>query len=143
MIRHGTATRRRTPRGTDRLNGNVHAAAGGARSEASLNSFDRFRRRIPTTAPATQEETDMSAKKALPALAVTAALVALGAASAAASDHERGDRDRTGSVRPCSLAGVNPVYHPEIFGNPAAAESFGFVLGPDRVWRVRANCRPY
>jgi hypothetical protein len=85
----------------------------------------------------------MSAKKALLALAVTTAMVALGAASAAASDHERSDRERGGSVRPCSLAGVNPGHHPEIFANAAAAESFGFVLGPDRVWRVRANCRPY
>jgi hypothetical protein len=86
----------------------------------------------------------MSARKALVALAVTTAMVALAAASAAASDHDRGQgRERGGSVRPCSLDGVNPVHHPEIFGNPAAAQSFGFVLGPDRVWRVRANCRPY
>jgi Arc/MetJ family transcription regulator len=107
--------------------------------------LDRFRRLISTAASATsatQEETDMSGKKALVAAAVTAALVTLGAASAAASDHERGDRERGGSVRPCSLAGVNPVHHPEIFGNAAAAQSFGFVLGPDGGWRVSANCRP-
>jgi hypothetical protein len=30
-------------------------------------------------------------------------------------------------VKPCSLDGVNPVYHPDIFGNPAVARSFGFV----------------
>lgn len=84
----------------------------------------------------------MSGKKALVAVAVTATLVALGAASAAATDREKGDRERGGSVRPCSLAGVNPVHHPEIFGNAAAAQSFGFVLSPDGAWRVRANCRP-
>ena len=43
----------------------------------------------------------------------------------------------------CSLVGVNPVYHPEIFGNPAAARSYGFVQSPDRVWRVESNCRRY
>jgi hypothetical protein len=84
----------------------------------------------------------MSGKKAWVALVITTAMVALGAASARASDHERGDRERGGSVRPCSLDGVNPTHHPEIFGNPAAAQSFGFVLGPDRTWHVRANCRP-
>ena len=47
---------------------------------------------------------------------------------------------RGGAVMPCSLDGVNPVYHPDIFGNPTAARSYGFVLGPDRVWRVRPDC---
>jgi hypothetical protein len=45
-------------------------------------------------------------------------------------------------VRPCSLDGVNPAYHPDIFANPAAAKSYGFVLGPDRTWHVRAGCSP-
>lgn len=85
----------------------------------------------------------MSGKKAFGALAV-AALIVLGAASAAMAGHERGDHpDSRGAVRPCSLDGVNPVYHPEIFGNAAAAASYGFVQGQDRVWRVKANCRPY
>jgi hypothetical protein len=83
----------------------------------------------------------MSGKKALVALAVTSALVALGAASAAAgNDHDRG-RDRYGSVRPCSLDGVNPAYHPEIFGNAAAALSFGFVQARGGAWQVVPNCR--
>jgi hypothetical protein len=85
----------------------------------------------------------MSGRKTLVALTVTTAAVALGAASAAANDHDRGEsRDRGGFVQPCSLDGVNPLHHPEIFGNPAIALSYGFVLGPDRIWRVRANCRP-
>jgi hypothetical protein len=83
----------------------------------------------------------MSGKRALGALAVATALVVLGAASAAGSDHDRGDRERGGAVQACSLDGVNPVHHPEIFGNAAAAASYGFVQGPDRVWRVKANCR--
>ena len=45
------------------------------------------------------------------------------------------------SVRPCSLAGINPAHHPEIFGNPAIAKSYGFVRGPDGSWQVVPNCR--
>ena len=82
----------------------------------------------------------MSRNRAFLVAAITTALGVLGAASALASDrHDRG-RER-GYVVPCSLVGVNPVYHPEIFGNPAAARSYGFVLGPDRVWRVESGCR--
>lgn len=82
----------------------------------------------------------MSGKQAFVALAAGTALMVLGAASAAASDHDRPDRERGGSVQPCSLDGVNPVHHPEIFRNPALAQSYGFVLGPDRTWHVRSNC---
>jgi hypothetical protein len=32
-----------------------------------------------------------------------------------------GDRSEGGGVVPCSLAGVNPAHHQEIFGNPAVA----------------------
>jgi hypothetical protein len=41
---------------------------------------------------------------------------------------------RGGYVIPFSLDGVNPVYHPDIFCNPAVARSYGLVLGPDRAW---------
>jgi hypothetical protein len=82
----------------------------------------------------------MTGNKALVVAAITTALGILGTAFAAASDH--GSRGRGGdAVRPCSLDGVNPVYHPEIFGNPAVARSYGFVQGSDRVWRVESNCR--
>jgi hypothetical protein len=58
-----------------------------------------------------------------------------------AAGSERGTgRDRGGHVVPCSLDGVNPAYHPEIFGNPAAARSFGFVMGPGGTWHVSAGC---
>jgi hypothetical protein len=43
-----------------------------------------------------------------------------------------------GYVKPCSLDGVNPGYHPEIFGNPAVAREYGFAQSPDGVWHV--NC---
>jgi hypothetical protein len=79
----------------------------------------------------------MSAKMAFVALAVT---TAFGAASAAAgSDRDRG---RESCVVPCSLDGVNPVYHPRIFGNPAFANAYyGFVQGRDHTWHVIPNCR--
>ena len=82
----------------------------------------------------------MSRNRAFLLVAITAALGVLGAASAVASDHHDRGRER-GAVVPCSLVGVNPAYHPEIFGNPAAARSYGFVQGPDRVWRVESGCR--
>ena len=41
-----------------------------------------------------------------------------------------------GSVRPCSLDGVNPVYHPLIFGNAATARAYGFVQSADHTWHV-------
>jgi hypothetical protein len=82
----------------------------------------------------------MSGRMAFVALAVTTAVSAL-VASAAANDRNEHDRDRYGSVRPCSLDGVNPIYHPEIFGNAAAALSFGFVRSRDGAWQVVPNCR--
>jgi hypothetical protein len=82
---------------------------------------------------------NMRGKMALVALAI----MALGAASsAAAAGGFFGDRhEKGGFVKPCSLDGVNPVYHPDIFGNPAFARTYyGFVQGPDRTWRVMSNC---
>jgi hypothetical protein len=83
----------------------------------------------------------MNGKMAFVALAVTTALGVLGAASAVAKD-EDGDRrgNLGGSVRPCSLDGVNPVHHPEVFSNAATALSFGFVKSRDGTWQVVPNC---
>ena len=81
----------------------------------------------------------MIGNKAFVALAVTTALGILGAASAAAGDRDRGNREH-GYVVPCSLGGVNPVYHLEIFGNAATALSFGFVKSRDGTWQVTPNC---
>jgi hypothetical protein len=83
----------------------------------------------------------MIGNKAFVALAITTALGILGTTSAAAgSDRDRGNRKR-GSVVPCSLVGVNPVYHPEIFGNAATAYAYGFVRSRDGAWQVLPNCR--
>jgi hypothetical protein len=81
----------------------------------------------------------MNGKKAFIALAVTTAMGIIGAASATASDHDRGSRER-GHVVPCSLVGVNPVYHPDIFGNASTAYAFGFVRSRDGAWQARPDC---
>ena len=82
----------------------------------------------------------MSGNRLFVALAITTAFSVLSVCTVAARD--RGDRhDDRGAVIPCSLAGVNPAYHPEIFGNRAVAQSYGFVQAPDRTWRVRPDCR--
>jgi hypothetical protein len=65
-------------------------------------------------------------------LAVAACLL-FGTTSAALA---KGHAHPGGNVRPCSLDGVNPFYHPQIFGNAAAAREFGFVQGPDGTWHV-------
>jgi hypothetical protein len=79
--------------------------------------------------------------QAFAALAVTTALGVLGTASALAKD-DFGDRGgERGAVQPCSLDGVNPVHHPEIFGNAATARSFGFVQAKDGTWHVLPGCR--
>jgi hypothetical protein len=84
----------------------------------------------------------MIGNKAFVALAITTALSFLGAASAVAMKDDSDQRgDRGGSVRPCSLDGVNPIHHPEIFGNAATALSFGFVRSRDGAWQVGPNCR--
>jgi hypothetical protein len=71
-------------------------------------------------------------------IAFAAALI-LGTASAALAGQD--DRnDRGGFVIPCSLDGVNPVYHPRIFGDPAVAREYGFVRSRDSSWQVEKNC---
>jgi hypothetical protein len=88
-----------------------------------------------------EEEQPMNRKKkTFVAIAMTAVL--LSASSAAWAAMEEGDKsNQGGSVNPCSLDGVNPAHHPEIFGNPAVAASYGFVRSPNGTWQVRPGCR--
>jgi len=79
----------------------------------------------------------MSEKKAFVVLAVFAACGVLGTTSAARAQYNYDFEG--GYVRPCSLEGTNPAYHPEIFGDPAVAKAYGFVQGPDHTWHV--NCQ--
>jgi hypothetical protein len=82
----------------------------------------------------------MTGSRAFVVIAMSMVVGVLGVASAALA---HGRHHVRGYVLPCSLDGVNPVYHPGIFGNPAVARSYGFVQGPDHVWRVASNCRRY
>jgi len=66
-------------------------------------------------------------------IALAVALLLLGTAPSALA---KGRANPGGSVRPCSLDGVNPVYHPQIFGNAAAASAYGFVQSPEHTWHV-------
>jgi hypothetical protein len=77
----------------------------------------------------------MSGTMAFVAVAVTTGV--LGTASAVLA---KGNAHPTGNVRPCSLDGVNPAYHPQIFGNAATAREFGFVQSRDGTWHVEPNC---
>jgi len=85
----------------------------------------------------------MSEKNSLTVLAIiiTLGIQAAASATAFAGDNGRNSgRPRGGWVVPCSLDGVNPVYHPDIFGNPAAARSYGFVRTPSGRWQVAPGC---
>jgi hypothetical protein len=85
----------------------------------------------------------MRGKQAFAVLAITATLGLVGTSSAAWSYFD-GRHFRGGFVKPCSLDGVNPAYHPDIFDNPAFARAvYGFVQGRDHVWRVEDNCHLY
>ena len=71
------------------------------------------------------------------ALAVLAAVSVEGSTAWSRS----GGRYSGGGVRPCSLDGVNPVYHKNIFGDPAVAlRQYGFIQSKDGTWRVVPNC---
>jgi hypothetical protein len=79
-------------------------------------------------------------KKGTVLLAIAAAL-ATGIVPATANDSAPDHEDIGGAVTPCSLDGINPAYHPKIFGNPAVARSYGFVKTPDGTWHVLPSCR--
>jgi hypothetical protein len=68
------------------------------------------------------------------ALSVAIVLSALGTASAALAN-DSGENNQGGFVMPGRMDGVNPVYHPDIFGNADAAKAYGFVAAPSRKHR--------
>ena len=80
----------------------------------------------------------MKAFIVLSTVTVLGVLSAFGTALAAGGEVK--EPREGGAVVPCSLVGVNPVYHPEIFGNAAAAAAYGFVRSGDGTWQVRSNC---
>jgi hypothetical protein len=86
---------------------------------------------------------NMRGTKTFAALAVAAVLAVLSTSSLASSSFVDG-RHRGGFVKPCSLDGVNPAYHPDIFRNPGLARAvYGFVQARDGSWHVEPNCRLY
>ena len=84
----------------------------------------------------------MRTKSTVALLAIALNFGFVATAFAGNTDRDR-DRERGGAVVACSLAGVNPAVHPEIFGNPAVARSYGFVKGRDGTWQVMPNCRSH
>jgi hypothetical protein len=85
-------------------------------------------------------EIAMIERKIFGALLMATALTVVGAASARANDRDHGI-ERGGAVVRCSLEGVNPIFHPEVFGNGATARSYGFVQTADHAWHVVPDCR--
>jgi hypothetical protein len=83
----------------------------------------------------------MNGKKAFIALTVTTTGVLGNTFAAAGKDDIDNRGERGGSVTRCSLDGVNPAFHPEVFGNPAVASSYGFFRSRGGAWQVRPDCR--
>ena len=82
----------------------------------------------------------MNRRTTLIVIALATALGVVGAASVASA--QLPFQGGTGSVQPCSLSGINPADHPDIFGNPEVAlRQYGFVRGPEGNWTVIPNCR--
>jgi hypothetical protein len=71
-------------------------------------------------------------------IGMAAALIVISSVAAARAQYNYEHQDPY--VKPCSLDGVNPVHHPEIFGNPAVARSYGFVRARDGTWHVAPGC---
>jgi hypothetical protein len=82
----------------------------------------------------------MSGNRAFVALLAIITMLGVLASAAWAWEDDYWWRKR-GFVIPCSLVGVNPLYHPDIFGNPAVArDMYGFVRSRDGTWQVEKNC---
>ena len=82
----------------------------------------------------------MSGQKHFIGFALAVSLGVLGPASTARAQMGYDYEYEGGYVKPCSLDGVNPVHHPEIFGNPAAAREYGFAQSRDGTWHTQ-NCQ--
>jgi len=77
-------------------------------------------------------------KNAKAAMLVAVTLGILGTASAAwaGSKDDDGGGGAGGFVIPGSLAGVNPVYHPDMFGRPSSAFARSHArINPDQAHR--------
>jgi hypothetical protein len=87
------------------------------------------------------EETAMIAMNEKKALALLAAVIALGVLGTVSAQAQYNYNRKGGFVVPCSLAGVNPAVHLEIFSDPfIAREEYGFIRLRDGTWQVEGNC---
>lgn len=77
----------------------------------------------------------MSGRTTLIAVSAVVALGIAGAASVAMAN-DSGENNQGGSVVPGSMAGVNPVYHPDWFGRyGGAGQAYGYAV---RIHKHRA-----
>jgi hypothetical protein len=81
----------------------------------------------------------MTGTKTYALLAAIAAAAVFGTASTTWAQYGGGGSNARGSVTACSLSGVNPAQHPEIFGHPAVAATYGFVRS-NGSWHVAPGC---
>jgi hypothetical protein len=81
----------------------------------------------------------MTGTKAYALLAAVAAGAVFGTVSTTLAQYGGGS-NTYGSITACSLSGVNPAAHPEVFGNPTIAATYGFVQSHGS-WHVAAGCR--
>jgi hypothetical protein len=82
----------------------------------------------------------MSGKKAFVPLVIISVLGTTSAAWSSSDADRRLSTHHRLFVMPCSLVGINPVWHPNIFGNPAVAREYGFIRSKDGTWRVEPSC---
>jgi hypothetical protein len=83
------------------------------------------------TASATEQEMTMSGRRTLIAISAAIGLGIVGAASAAQAGGSDNWNDAGGFVVPGSMAGVNPVFHPDWFGKSSSAGSaYGYAAVP-------------
>jgi hypothetical protein len=75
------------------------------------------------------------------AIALATVLSLTGASASAWAQPLPGTGGSAGAVVPCSLAGINPAYHPGVFGDPNVARQYGFFQTKDGTWHVKKNCR--
>lgn len=71
----------------------------------------------------------MTHKKSLIALSAALAIGLIGAASVAQASNDDMATDRGGFVMPGSMDGVNPAYHPGLFGPAYRARNGGSAYG--------------
>jgi hypothetical protein len=120
-----------------------HPAQGANNGRDPAVAAIRRESRKRQAAAETKENSKMRGTRSFAALAIVTALAVLGASTTAWSYFD-GRTFRGGYVKPCSLDGVNPVYHRDIFGNPALARAvYGFVQARDGSWHVAPGCRQY